>query len=82
MIYTKTLYETETEYVFYFTMHLLDACCNKPEVPQLIIRIMINFLGSLVSEGKLVLTSDMKNYAKEKLGCLRAEVVFDFVKAT
>jgi hypothetical protein len=42
---------------------------------------MINSLGNLISEGKLQLTEKMKHHAKDKLGCLRAEVVFDFVKA-
>lgn len=42
---------------------------------------MINSLGNLISEGKLQLTEKMKHYAKDKLGFLRAEVVFDFVKA-
>lgn len=81
MIYTKQLYDTEQEYIFYFTMQLLESCCIKQEVPQLVIRILINTLGNMIQEGKLLLTPDMKNYAKEKLGCLRAEVVFDFVKA-
>ena len=82
MILTKALYQTEEEYVFFFTMNLLEACCNKPEVPQLVIRILINFIGSLVSDRKLAMTPEMRNYAKDKLSCLRAEVVFDFVKAT
>ena len=43
---------------------------------------MINYIGNLISDGMLTMTPDLKNYAKEKLGCLRAEVVFDFVKAT
>ena len=81
MIFTKQLYDTENEFVFYFTMQLLEACCIKSEVPQLVIRIMINSLGNLIAEKKLTVTPEMKNYAKDKLGCLRAEVVFDFVKA-
>ena len=42
---------------------------------------MINTLGTFINEGNLVLSSSMKGYAKDKLGSLRAEVVFDFVKA-
>lgn len=42
---------------------------------------MINSLGNLITEGKLSLTEKMKHYAKDKLSYLRAEVVFDFVKA-
>jgi hypothetical protein len=42
---------------------------------------MINSLGNLITEGKLSLTEKMKHHAKDKLGYLRAEVVFDFVKA-
>lgn len=42
---------------------------------------MINTLGTFINEGQLVLTNTMKGYAKDKLGSLRAEVVFDFVKA-
>jgi hypothetical protein len=62
-------------------MQLIEACCLRNEVPQIVIRIMINFLGNLISERKFSLTNEMKNYAKDKLNCLRAEVVFDFVKA-
>lgn len=81
LIFTKNLYDSEEEYVFYFSMQLLEACCIKQEVPQLVIRIMINTLGTFINEGKLTLSASMKNYAKDKLSNLRAEVVFDFVKA-
>ena len=81
LILTKQLYATEAEYIFYFTLQLIEACCIKQEVPQLVIRIMINTMGNMVNEGSLVLSKEMVAFAKNKLGSLRAEVVFDFVKA-
>ena len=42
---------------------------------------MINSLGSMIQENKLIITNDMKTYALSKLSALRAEIVFDFVKA-
>ncbi len=44
------------------------------------IRITINYLGILINDGKLKLTDELKNLAKEQLSFLRAEVVFDFVR--
>lgn len=80
LIFTKNVYETADEYVFHFTMALLEACCSRDQVPLLVIRITINHLGILIKDGKLKLTAELKNIAKESLSFLRAEVVFDFVK--
>jgi hypothetical protein len=63
-----------------FTLNLLEACCQKPEVPLLVVRIAINHIGILVADGKLKITEEMQKLAMEKLGGLRAEVIFDFVK--
>jgi hypothetical protein len=63
-----------------FTLNLLEACCQKPEVPLLVVRIAINHIGILVVDGKLNMTEDMRKLAMEKLEVLRAEVVFDYVK--
>lgn len=80
LIFTKHLCESEDAYIYHFTINLIEACCGKYEVPLLIIRIAINHVGILISDGKLELTQEMRGIAKEKLGSLRAEVVFDFVK--
>ena len=80
LILTKYLGETEDMYIFYFTLNLLEACSIKAEVPLLVIRIAINYIGILINDEKLKLTPEMQLMAKEKLGTLRAEVVYDFVK--
>lgn len=61
-------------------LQLIEACCLKVEVPQLIVRIAINYLGMMISEGKIVMSKEMKQMAINKLVSLRGEVVFDFVK--
>ena len=80
LILTKNLCDSEDAYAFHFTMNLLEACSLKSQVPLLIIRIAINYIGILISESKLNLSPQLQQIAKEKLGCLRAEVVYDFVK--
>ena len=80
LIFTKQLCATEDLYILLFTLNLLEACCQKPEVPLLVVRIAINHIGILVCDGKLKMTEEMRALAMEKLEVLRAEVVFDFVK--
>jgi len=49
LILTRDLYESEDEYVLNLTMNLLEAFSQKVEVPTLIIKIAVNYLGILVS---------------------------------
>ena len=56
LIYTKELYETEDDYVFYFTINLLEHCCVRNEVPLIVIRIAWNHLKQLIDDDKLKLT--------------------------
>jgi hypothetical protein len=44
LIYTKELFGSEDDYVFYFTINLLEHCCIRPEVPLIVIRIAWNHL--------------------------------------
>ena len=44
LIYTKDLYCSEDDYVFYFTINLLEHCCIRLEVPLIVIRIAWNHL--------------------------------------
>jgi len=80
LIYTKQLCDSEALYVFTFVLQLIEACCLKVEVPQLIVRIAINYLGMMISDSKIVMNKEMKQMAINKLVSLRGEVVFDFVK--
>jgi hypothetical protein len=80
LILTKDLYETVDEYVFHFTINLLQACCLRDQVPFLVIRIIMNYLGILIKDGKLKLTDHLKGIAKESLSYLKSDVVFDFVR--
>ena len=50
LILTKNLCDSEDAYAFHFTMNLLEACSLKSQVPLLIIRIAINYIGILISE--------------------------------
>jgi hypothetical protein len=59
LILTKQLCETEQLYILVFTLNLLEACCQKPEVPLLVVRIAINHIGILVADGKLKITEEM-----------------------
>lgn len=80
LILTKKMCTTEHEYVFYFTVQLLEYCCLKSEVPLLVNRVLVNTLGKLV-KGGLQLSKEMKEFSKDLLYSMRAEIVFDFVKA-
>lgn len=57
-ILTKKLYATEDDYIFCFALDLLEACSVKQEVPLLVIRIALNHLGIMISEGKLKLNEE------------------------
>lgn len=48
LIFTKELYPTEDDYIFYFTINLLEACSIRYNVPVLIIRIALNHLGFMI----------------------------------
>ena len=48
LIFTKELYQTEDDYIFYFTIDLLEACSIRYNVPVLIIRIALNHLGFMI----------------------------------
>ena len=50
LILTKQICDTEDAYVFTFTLNLLEACSSKSEVPLLVIRIAINYIGILISD--------------------------------
>lgn len=63
-ILTKKLYLTEDDYTFFFALDLLEACSLKNEVPLLVIRIALNHIGILISEGKIKITEEMQMKAK------------------
>jgi len=48
LIYTKDLYDNENDYVFYFTINLLEACSLRYNIPVLVIRIALNHLGFML----------------------------------
>jgi hypothetical protein len=49
-------------------------------VPLLVIRIALNHIGILISDGKIKITEEMQIKAKQKIQNIRSEVVFDYVK--
>jgi hypothetical protein len=53
LIYTKDLFPSEDDYIFYFTINLLEACSLRYNVPVLIIRIALNHLGFMIQDGKV-----------------------------
>ena len=67
LILTKDLYQTEDDYIFYFTINLLEACSVRYNVPVLIIRIALNHLGLMIQDGKVEIKQEHKDYAMEKL---------------
>lgn len=79
LIFSKELYETEDDYVFYFTINLVEHCCLRPEVPLLVIRIAWNFIKQAIENNRLKLTENHKQFAISKIEKMRAEIVFEFV---
>lgn len=51
LIFTKELYASEDDYIFYFTIDLLEACSIRYNVPVLVIRIALNHLGFMIQDG-------------------------------
>ena len=80
LIFTKELYETEDDYVFYFTIDLLEACSIRYNVPVLVIRIALNHLGFMIQDGAVTIKPEHQKYAMDKLGAIRSEVIHDYVK--
>lgn len=50
LIFTKELYSSEDDYIFYFTINLLEACSVRYNVPVLVIRIALNHLGFMIND--------------------------------
>ena len=45
LIFSQELYATEDDYIFYFTISLIEACSVRFNVPVLVIRIALNHLN-------------------------------------
>ena len=58
LIFTKELYQTEDDYIFYFTIDLLEACSIRYNVPVLVIRIALNHLGFMIQDGAVSIKSE------------------------
>ena len=48
LIFSHELYPTEDDYIFYFTINLIEACSVRFNVPVLVIRIALNHLNFLI----------------------------------
>ena len=56
LIFSNELYPTEDDYIFYFTISLLEACSVRFNVPVLVIRIALNHLNFLIQDGSVTIT--------------------------
>lgn len=80
LILTKKLHPTESDWVFYFIVNVLEAACQRPELPVIVIKITVNIMKIMIDEGKLKLTEEHRTDAIPRLPNIRPDVVFDFVK--
>ena len=80
LIFSKELHDSEEDYIFYFTINLLEACCARNEVPMIVIRIAWNSLKFMIDEGTIKITDKHREFAQTKIEKIRAEIVFEFVK--
>ena len=55
LIFSQELYATEDDYIFYFTISLIEACSVRFNVPVLIIRIALNHLNFLIQDGSVTI---------------------------
>ena len=67
LILTKNLYETESDWIFNFTLCLLEACCMQFEVPILVVKIMVNLLKLMINERRVKVTEEHRAAAIPKL---------------
>jgi len=80
LIYTKDLYETEADYLYYFLMNLVECCSVRPEVPLVVIRIAWNHLKSLIDDEKIIINKEQQKFAIERLDKIRADIVHEVYK--
>jgi len=80
LIFTRELYASEDDYLFFFTINLLEACSIRYNVPVLVIRIALNHLGFMIADGVVTIQPHHKKFALEKLSSIRSELIHDYVK--
>jgi len=71
---------SEDDYIFHFAINLISACSLKFNVPVLVIRIALNHLNFLIQDGAVTIKQQHQQFAMQKLGSIRSEVIHDYVK--
>ena len=79
LIYTKDLYDSEGDYLYYFLMKILLGC-SLTKVSVTVIRIILKTLKSLIDKGTIKLVHAHKIYAAKRIGNADLKLINEYHK--
>ncbi len=79
-IFARCINKTESDFIVFFALNLLEACSKNPLVPTIICRIILNNLYIQVHEYEIIWTEFHSEVAMAKVDSIRCELLFDYVK--
>lgn len=79
LIFGDALYETEEQYTFNLALSLALVCNAKSECTNYVVKLAISCVGTLIKDGKIVLTKEMQTKVMSQLQNFRCGVLWDVI---